>query len=64
MSEGQETASFLSLFPQQVELLFEYVFVCRTSGQLCAWGRGPGCRWGSGGTQFVMSEQVVQLGWA
>lgn len=66
MSEGQRTTSlaFLSLFPLHNWTHYFLTWVRRTSGQLRAWGRGPGCRWGSGGTQFVMSEQVVQLGWA
>lgn len=34
-----------------------------TSDQLSAYWRCPGCWWGSGWTQFVMGEQVVQLGW-
>lgn len=43
MSEGQETSSFFSLCPQHIELLLKYLYVCRTSSQLCAWRRGPGC---------------------
>lgn len=64
MSEGQRTTSltFLSLFPLHNWTHYFLTWVRRTSGQLRARGRGPGCWWGSGGTQFVMSEQVVQLG--
>lgn len=41
-----------------VHLIYTWI----TSTQLCARQRGPGCWWGSGGTQLVMGEHVVQLG--
>lgn len=42
--------------------MVELFYLCITSTQLCARWRGPGCWWGSGWSQLVMGEQVVQLG--
>lgn len=41
-------------------IVFNNLYI--TSSKLCACWRSPRCWWGSGWTQFVMSEQVVQLG--